>query len=78
MFFRERVLPDGPTARGAATSWRLYLSCWYEPLWASRWSAIYHPDQREDLLCLFHLDQLKRRVNARATRSGPVRKDISL
>jgi hypothetical protein len=23
--FRNLVLPDGPTARGAATSWRVYL-----------------------------------------------------
>jgi hypothetical protein len=23
--FRRYVLPDGPTARGAATSWRVYL-----------------------------------------------------
>jgi hypothetical protein len=39
---------------------------------------IIDPDQREGLCCLFHPDKLKRRANARPTRSGPVRQDISL
>ena len=34
-------------------------------------------DQREELCCLFHLVNLKRRANARPTRNGPVRQDIS-
>jgi hypothetical protein len=37
-----------------------------------------NPDQREDLCCFFHPDKLKRRANARPTRSGPVRQDIGL
>ena len=35
------------------------------------------PDQREGLCCSFRLVNLKRRVNARPTRSGPVRQDMS-
>jgi hypothetical protein len=31
--WKDRVLPDGPTTRGAATSWRVIDS-----LWSSRWS----------------------------------------
>ena len=34
------------------------------------------PDQREDQCGLFCQDQLKRRANARPTRSGPVRQDM--
>jgi hypothetical protein len=41
MFIRERqALPDGPTARGAATSWRVYRSGLGLRLGASRCSAL--------------------------------------
>jgi hypothetical protein len=69
------VLPDGPPARRAATSWRVYRSWWGELLWASRCSADKVPDQREDRRGLGRLDQLKRRANARPPRRRPVRQD---
>ena len=34
------VLLDGPTARGAATSWRVYLSRKGNLLWSARWSGL--------------------------------------
>jgi hypothetical protein len=34
------VLPDGPAARGAATSWLVYLFWLAWLLWFSRWSGL--------------------------------------
>jgi hypothetical protein len=34
------VLLDGPTARGAVTSWRVYRSRKGNLLWSSRWSGL--------------------------------------
>ncbi len=34
---RGFVLPDGPTARGAATSWRVYRSGGCDLLGSGRW-----------------------------------------
>ena len=56
--FIRLVLPDGPTARGATTSWWVCRSCGDDVLGASRCSA-HDPDQREDRCCLVRLDQLK-------------------
>src|SRR6201999_4384526 len=36
---KEVVLPDGPPARRAATSWRVYRSWRCQLLWSSRWSG---------------------------------------
>ena len=33
IFLRVCVLPDGPTARGAATSWRVFLDWVSDELW---------------------------------------------
>jgi AraC family transcriptional regulator, regulatory protein of adaptative response / methylated-DNA-[protein]-cysteine methyltransferase len=57
--FKNDVLPDGHTARGAATSWRVYLSCNYNLLWSSGWSEDDNRDQWEGLRRLFCLDNLK-------------------
>ena len=55
------VLPDGPITRGAATSWRAEAFGWALPLVAN------------EILCRptgGPRDAVKRRVNARPTRSG--------
>jgi hypothetical protein len=71
------VLPDGPTARGAATSWRMYRSWWGELHWSSRWSGDDDSDHREDRCCLVRQDKLKRRANDRPPRGRPVRQDMA-
>ena len=66
----------GPLRVGRPLRGGYVLSRRDDLLWASRWSANDDADQREDPYFLFHLDNLKRRVNARPTRSGPVRQDM--
>jgi hypothetical protein len=46
-------------------------------LWSSRWSEEDDPDQREGPGNPFSQEKIKRRANARPTRSGPVRQDMS-
>ena len=75
--FRSHVLPDGPPARRAATSWRVYRLGQDDLLWASRCSVDKIPDQREGPCCRFCRDKFKRRANARPPRRRPVRQDIS-
>src|ERR1700677_2149711 len=43
MRIRGYVLPDGPTARGAATSWRVYPAGQDERYGSSRWSGLLFP-----------------------------------
>src|ERR1700733_2508203 len=71
MSCRTGLLRGGRPLRGGDT-----LSRWCKQLWASRWSAIYDSDQREDHSCSHHLDKLKRRANARSTRSGFLREPL--
>jgi hypothetical protein len=69
------VLPDEPTARGAATSWRVYLVSLVRTIVVLPLVGKLCPDQREDVCSSFFLNKLERRANARATRRGPVRQD---
>src|SRR3984885_9027605 len=57
--------------RGGYTGFAAAIICW-PPVGRH----IYDSDQREDRCSSFFLDKLKRRANARPTRSGPVRQDI--
>jgi hypothetical protein len=43
------VPPDGPTARGAATSWRVYLVL-------QRWSLLVLPLVGREMISRFHAD----------------------
>src|SRR5271168_5313306 len=58
MINEEEVLPDGPPARRAATSWRVYLF-WVDRVWvASRWSES-NAEQREGRCILSRPDRYK-------------------
>jgi hypothetical protein len=57
----RRVLPDGPATRGAATSLRAEAFGWALPLVAKEFCSRPTGGPRE---------AVKRRVNARSTRSG--------
>jgi hypothetical protein len=59
----------------AATSWRVYRSWNDHLLRPDRWSEIIWSRPTAGPMLSFHPNKLKRRVNARATRSGPVRQD---
>ena len=71
----ETVLPDGPTSRGASTSWWVCLvlqgvSCMGPPVGR----RMHDSDQWEDRCFLVCPDELKRRVNARAVGSPITRR----
>jgi hypothetical protein len=49
MLSRDNVLPDGLTAREAATSWRVYRFGWFDLSWPGRWPGFYFLMTAEDL-----------------------------